>query len=293
MPHIAFELDAIAKVSKVARSAGVQEGVVAWGLVQLWEWCWREKRDTVSAVHLKGFFGCDLVEPLEAFNFLEKVTSGLRVRGAQKYLRIRQGNSAGGHAAKGNLVPGGGRKPSGEPTPSREGAEGEPRGSREGAETPPRLDLGSTANSEQRTANSLTYVREAPPPLEAAPPAPPEAPPPPQPLAGMPVKQPLGPVERPTTPPEAWEGLDFWRWTQDRRQASGYLPERPPHPRKVSSWWSEARTVVPEVKRLKAAYYAFGEDPFWRAQAPPFPFAGFMSQWERFVPPVEEDAHAT
>jgi hypothetical protein len=287
MPHIAFELDAIAKVSKVARTSGAPEGAVAWGLIQLWEWCWREKRDTVEAVHLRGFFGCDVEAGLVAFDFLAKDGGCLRVRGAERYLRIRKGNAAGGHASKGNLVPG----PKPKATPG--GAEEEPKGSRRGAEEVLRVDLGSTASSEQRAANSLTYVREAPPPVEAAPPAPPEAQPPPQPLAGMPVKQPLGPVERPTTPPEAWEGLDFWRWTQDRRQASGYLPERPPHPRKVSSWWSEARTVVPEVKRLKAAYYAFGEDPFWRAQAPPFPFAGFMSQWERFVPPVEEDAHAT
>ncbi len=106
MPYIAFDLDAIGLVPKVARSGNVSEGVIAWGLVQLWEWCWREKASTVTEVHLRGFFGCDVPDSLVAFGFVVPQEVGFRVRGADRYLRLNEARSKGGHAAKGNLIPG-------------------------------------------------------------------------------------------------------------------------------------------------------------------------------------------
>lgn len=105
----------------------------------------------------------------------------------------------------------------------------------------------------------------------------------------QPERRAVARVERPDPekPPEDWDAMDFWRWAQDRRQATGYLPERVPNPRKLSGWWSEARGVVHEVRRLKAGFYRYGDDEYWKATDPPYPFHGFMSQWERFVPPRE------
>lgn len=151
-PWLQVSIDAIGKVSHVARAVDVQESRIGWGLVQLWEWCWRTKTDRVSTVHLKGFFGLEASEALAAFGFLEAVAGGLwRVRGADKYLRIAAGQKKGGEASKGNLLKG---------RPSRARAGG---GAGTKPETEPGLPLGSpsgslpasTANSEQRTANSL------------------------------------------------------------------------------------------------------------------------------------------
>jgi hypothetical protein len=104
MSHIAFDLDALPLVPKVARSAGIQEAVVGWGLTQMWEWCWREKTDRVTTNHLRGFFGSELGAILVDFGFLEAAGSSLwRVRGAARYLRIQEGRERGGRNAKGNL----------------------------------------------------------------------------------------------------------------------------------------------------------------------------------------------
>lgn len=161
--HLAFDLDALPKVSPCARAAKVEPGVIAWGLLQMWEWCWRGKRDNVTDVHVRGFFGCDAAPALLAFGFLDETAKGIyRVKGADRYLRIQAGRSAGGHAAKSNLIPGG---PNAKPRVSRESAEAEPSG-----------DLGSpsgfqrTANSEQR---SLKDQAPTPEPAPAAPDRPP------------------------------------------------------------------------------------------------------------------------
>lgn len=91
-------------------------------------------------------------------------------------------------------------------------------------------------------------------------------------------------VEPPDTPPETWLGPDFWRWCQVRRQAARLIAEKPPDHRKLSTWWSSVRMVVSDVKAMKEAFYAFGNDSHWKAAQPPLPFAGFMSQWQKYVP---------
>jgi hypothetical protein len=103
MAYIAFDLDAIGNVSKVARSAQLSDAIVGWGLIQTWEWCWREKADLVTRAHLRGFFGADIADALVAFGFLDPVGEEFRVKGADRYLRIRRARAAGGHAAKTNL----------------------------------------------------------------------------------------------------------------------------------------------------------------------------------------------
>lgn len=103
MPYIAFELDALAKVPYVAAAAGVDPAKITHGLANLWAWCWKAKSAVVTDVHLRGFFGCDAAASLTAFNFLELIPLGFRVRGAERYLRVSAARSKGGHAAKGNL----------------------------------------------------------------------------------------------------------------------------------------------------------------------------------------------
>lgn len=123
MPYIAFDLDAISSVPDVARSANTTEGAVAWGLLRLWQWCWRIKTDVVTPDHIRGFFGCDATAALEAFGFLEAIGDGtFRVKGAARYLRLQEARSRGGHAAKQHLIPGARQKSS-----AQRPAESQPR----------------------------------------------------------------------------------------------------------------------------------------------------------------------
>lgn len=154
MSHIAFDLDALPLVPKVARSAGIQEAVVGWGLTQMWEWCWREKTDRVTTNHLRGFFGAELGAVLVDFGFLEAVGSSLwRVRGSARYLRISQAQSEAGKRSKGNLKQY--RKPAGEPGDSVRLTSGlPPAPSRLEPEDTRSERTGSTATSDERLATS-------------------------------------------------------------------------------------------------------------------------------------------
>lgn len=106
MPYLQLDLDAKKRVPHVARALGVPEHQAGWGLINLWEWCWTEKRDRAQPAHLAGFFGApgaDVASTLEAFGFLEAAPDGYRVRGAERYLRLAAAWSAGGKKAAGNL----------------------------------------------------------------------------------------------------------------------------------------------------------------------------------------------
>lgn len=92
----------------------------------------------------------------------------------------------------------------------------------------------------------------------------------------------------PTTEPSGWLGDDFWRWAQSKRWAAGIQPEKPPHPSELSSWWSSARMTA-ETHELQEAFLCFGDEEYWQRRK--LPFAGFISQWQRFVP--VRSAHAS
>lgn len=150
MTYLAFELDALNIVPNVAAASGLTAPEVSHGLLQLWAWCFRSESDRVQGVHLAGFFGGrDAAPALVAFGFLEPEGDVFRVRGAARYLRIKEGRRKGGRAAKKNLIPGGpkaGGMPRGKPRP-------EPRVSRAQAEQDPRLDLGLSPSTEHRAPN--------------------------------------------------------------------------------------------------------------------------------------------
>src|SRR5512146_1015080 len=122
MPYLAFDLDALPKSDLAARSVGLKEGVAARALLALWEYAWRERREWVTAAVLAGCCAGEERWPgaLVALGFVEAIpagwtsdltpgptpTAGYRVRGARRYLRLHAAKSKGGHAAKGNLIPG-------------------------------------------------------------------------------------------------------------------------------------------------------------------------------------------
>lgn len=161
MPYIAYDLDAIAKAQHAARAARVGEDVIHGGNLRMWEFCWRSGVDHLSALQVRGFYATDsdVMPGLVAFGFLEPDGDAFRVKGAERYLRVSEARSRGGHAAKGNLVPGARQKktvsaPPEIPSAHSARAESQPRASREPAEKVSGLPLGSSsalsASSEQR-----------------------------------------------------------------------------------------------------------------------------------------------
>ena len=89
-------------------------------------------------------------------------------------------------------------------------------------------------------------------------------------------------LEAPTGPVESWDARDFWRWFQVQRRAGGLLVEKWPHPRALTTWWAEARAVA-AVEALQTAATAYLADPYWAKRTPPVPWAGWQSQWAKFL----------
>lgn len=102
MPYIAFELDAMARAENVARARSLPDTVVKGGLLNLWAHCFRETTDDVTRVQVQAFFGHDVAADLEAFGFLEVRGLAYRVRGAERYLRLKKAYAKG--AAKTNAL---------------------------------------------------------------------------------------------------------------------------------------------------------------------------------------------
>lgn len=275
--YIAFDLDALNVAGDLGRAAGITEDRVVMGLARMWAWCFRSKTEFVSPTHVKGFFGADAVEALAMFGFLSATENNdlFRVRGADRYLRISEGRSRGGKAAAaaGNLKQGVEKvlerllEVQPQLPPSLTPAE---------PQHCPQLLPSLSPNTEHRTPNTKkirTYVGDEFPPVAQELLAPPS-------------------VDAPTKPVAEWSADDFWLWAQHRRQQSGLLVEKRLHPAKLSGWWSIARQRA-STERLKAGFNAFGADKFWESQKPPFPFSGFITQWDRFAPPEVPNAART
>lgn len=99
--------------------------------------------------------------------------------------------------------------------------------------------------------------------------------------------------EAPTTPPDTWAWRDFFRWFESRRIASGLLGEKWPNEDAAASWWN-ACGLTPGVttKALQEGAYAYSDDPHWEKATPPWPFAGFMSQWAKYTKPEVKRGNA-
>lgn len=94
-PYIAVDLDLISRVSAVAAAAGRDEASIGWGLVRLWEYCWRAASDVVPRLVVAGFCGADSIESLIAFDLVRQGVEGLppgslRVSGLDRYMRVKK-----------------------------------------------------------------------------------------------------------------------------------------------------------------------------------------------------------
>lgn len=100
MPYLSFDLDGKKRAARVARAVGVDPGVVAWGLLELWEQTWASKEVVASEMVLDGCFGPNprMREALVAYDFLQSVDGGWRVKGAARYLGISESRVGGGKA---------------------------------------------------------------------------------------------------------------------------------------------------------------------------------------------------
>lgn len=114
MPYLSFDLDGKKRAALAARALGVGPGVIAWGLLELWEYAWGAKCDVVGELVLDGCFGPDerIRAALVVYGFLEVAGAAWRVRGASKYLKIAKAQSdagkarsAGARDGKGRLAP--------------------------------------------------------------------------------------------------------------------------------------------------------------------------------------------
>lgn len=111
MPYLAVELDALNAAPNMARAAGIEEDTGIAGLLRLWAHCFRGETDHVTTGVVCGLFGGDgarVAQALADFGFLEARPAGdWRVRGADRYLRLKAARREGGRKASRNLVPGG------------------------------------------------------------------------------------------------------------------------------------------------------------------------------------------
>ena len=85
-PRVGFDLEAMQLFPDAARSAGISEPELGYGLMRLCGYCASVGIDSVSVAHMAGFFSAVSVErviaALEAFGFVCKAESGWRVSAA-------------------------------------------------------------------------------------------------------------------------------------------------------------------------------------------------------------------
>lgn len=262
MPYLALDLDAKKRCERIARARSLHPGVVIYALMEAWETAWRAKRATLSNLELSGCVGPDqvLVGDFCEMGFLESEGAGWRVKGADRYLRIREAQSTAGKQHAGNLRKG--------PMPPAPEPAGRARPESHVPVSSPALPPGIPGEDSRLLRSSSDDRRST---IEAAPSVLLKQPPPKEHLAVV--------VREPDTPADSWLGEDFWRWFQSRRQKAGFVAEKPPHPSGLSSWFSNAMSTVDgDVETLKSAVLAFGDDKFWQTKDPPLPWNGFASQ---------------
>lgn len=100
MAYIQVELMAIEHAEFAAQSLGCKRVEVLGGLVELWQFSWKRCEDIHQTSVLQAWFAFEpskTLSVLEAFGFAEDLKNGtFRVRGAERYLRIREQRAAAG-----------------------------------------------------------------------------------------------------------------------------------------------------------------------------------------------------
>jgi hypothetical protein len=257
LAYLTFDLDAKKKVGPAARAAGVDPGVIAWGLLELWEHVWTTKSAEVPELVLDGCFGPSnrIRDALAAYGFLEPKTPNLfRVRGAERYLRISEAKSRAGkaRAAAGARGSDGRLLVQHPPAPAGEPASEKPALPPTTNHQPPLTEHHSptTTVGGGGGEDDCDPVQDAP----AAPPAAPDA---------WRRFQALR-VQR-----EAWRSVDGIR--------SEYLEAEVKQPKKFVEWWEDDGSKHPTIFR---AYGRFLLDDTFAAKQWPFQVFMHPNVWE-------------
>lgn len=257
MPYLQFDLDALKQVPDAARSAGLPEAELGYGLVRTWSYCWQRKTDRVKRAHLAGFFGgtrdSRLPEALEAFGFIERCPNeeDYRIRGAERRLKVAKAQSEAGKRHANNLIPGGPRaewEPNGSPAPVSALAEDTSR-------VEPIDTLGS--------GSALTPSTQHPAPLK------------PQHQAVVSDSQ-VGLEDLKPDPDGNYKltAFGFWGWHEQERTILGLFDEGRP-PDQLKKWFDEAAAKVGNENVFRA-YRRYLEDGDFAQRG--WPIRVFMSE---------------
>lgn len=146
MPYLPLDLDAKRLLEGIEKGLLLPRHTMVGGAMDMWEAVWRQKSAFVDNITLWAAFGPDerVVPALVSRGFLEPSPDGrYRVCGAEQWLFGMSGKSRGGHAAKGNLIPG--PKPKRQPKDSAEGKSKAKSVSSASAEGQPKDPLGTSS----------------------------------------------------------------------------------------------------------------------------------------------------
>lgn len=270
MPYLPVDLDGKRKAMDIELALNLPRFSVVGGLLELWERVWRDKSAMVDDIALCAAFGPDmrLRAALVSRDFLEPWQDGLyRVKGAEKWLFGLEGKSRGGKAAAKNLRRGNKPGLAGSPAGGSAGnIAGEPKTAfpgvpggmpEDGSRQEPRLLHPEAQHPAPTLLPSEEEKRASPPPK--------------------------GPRLDPDKPEDAWDGVDFWLWTQERRRAGGFAEETAPQREVLDRWWSKCLMSEGVTCRAMRVGFVrgFGADPYWEARG--FPFRAFLKGWASYV----------
>lgn len=97
------------------------------------------------------------------------------------------------------------------------------------------------------------------------------------------------PVRKQPPPPDS--GLGFFHRFQQERVDAGFVAEKPPVKAydtwlvELDAWWAETLDKLDgDQGRLWDGVKRYAKNDYWKNRDPPWPFAGFRTQWPDFVP---------
>lgn len=265
-----------ALANAVARAANVNEDRVLAGLNRLWHWAWSQKSDVINLGQLAGLFGGERIEALAdglvGQDFLEAHPNDWRIKGAERYLRIRKTRSD--NAKRTNE----------KRWKSDDGASQVRRNSDASATQPVALTLNTDTLSTEHLEDLSPLASEPPP-------APKKRKAKAKPQAALPLEPtPEGSEEAPDEEPErklskweeAFEGLQAWRMVACNHAGVPFDVEGAPA-RKINAMLSgAARTLtalagipIDDADGLEPFFESFASMPRFASYDPPWPIEAF------------------
>jgi hypothetical protein len=285
MPYLQVELDVLNVTDEIGATCGLTGDVIGWGLMRLWAFCFRGKRETVHGVHVRGFFhgNAQVADSLVYFGFLEKAEDDqYRVKGARRYLRVLDGRKEAGSKG-GKATAAAGKSKANLKQNKSFASEGTSDVASEGASVPASEPPKQVLRCEGSKTEALTPNTEHRTPIllkeeEAAAALKPKSLP-----ADVAAAFAANASQIAAKAPPLHGGGAFFARAQESRRAAQLVTEAPPHPSKLSGFFSEAMLELDgDEERLWATYECFSEEDYW-AEAK-WPFHAFMKQWRNHVP---------